>query len=139
MSLRKIAGQQLDGNGSKTLQAALGISLCLVLLAACGGISELTKERMARSEAAVRQAEQTVGNSESGAVQLQSAKDSLYQGRTAMERGDGEQAERFARLAQLDAELAIAKSQTASARQAAEEVQASIDALREEARRAGPQ
>jgi hypothetical protein len=116
-------------------RAAGPLALTALLLAGCGGISELTKERVARSETSVQQAQQTVGNSEQGAIELQRAKDNLDHARKAMKDGDEQPAERYAQLAQLDAELAIAKSQSASARRAADELLASIKQLRQEAQR----
>src|SRR5690606_11193005 len=103
--------------------------------AGCSGVSELTRERVARSETAVRQAQQTVGSSESGALELQRARDQLDVARRALEQRDSQQAERAATRAQLDAELAVAKSQSAAARRAADELLASIKTLREEAAR----
>jgi replication fork clamp-binding protein CrfC len=105
------------------------------LLAGCGGISDLTKERVARSETSVQQAQQTLGNSEQGAVELQRAKENLDGARKAMKDGNDQMADRYAQLAQLDAELAVSKSQSASARKAADELLASIKQLRQEAER----
>ena len=105
------------------------------LVAGCGGISDLTRERVARSETSVQQAQQTVGNSEQGAVELQRAKGNLDAARKAMKDGDEKATERYAQLAQLDAELAVSKSQTATARKAADEMLASIKQLRQEAER----
>jgi hypothetical protein len=107
-------------------------------LAGCGGVSDLTKEHVARSETAVKQAEQTLGKSESGAVELQSARQNLDQARAAIDKGDAKHADRYAQHAQLDAELAVAKSQTAAARKAADELMASIQTLRQEAQRTAP-
>jgi Domain of unknown function (DUF4398) len=107
----------------------------LALLAGCGGVSELTKERVARSETQVKQAEQTVGNSENGALELERARNHLRQAQRALDDDDETEAERHAQLAQLDADLAIARAQSASARRAADELQASIRTLREEADR----
>ena len=105
------------------------------LLAGCSGVSDLTKERVARSETSVQQAQQTVGNSEQGALELQRAKENLDAARKAMKDGKAQPAERYAQLAQLDAELAVSKSQTATARKAADEMLASIKQLRQEAER----
>ena len=58
--------------------------------------------------------------------------------RKAMKDGNEQSAERYAQLAQLDAELAVSKSQTASARKAADELLASIKQLRQEAERTSP-
>lgn len=111
------------------------LALTAVLLAGCGGVSELTKERVARSETLVQQAQQTIGNSEQGAIELQRAKDNLDRARQAIKDGKEQPAQRYAQLAQLDAELAVSKSQSASARKAANELLASIKQLREEAQR----
>jgi chromosome segregation ATPase len=105
------------------------------LLAGCGGVSELTKERVARSETVVQQAQQTIGNSEQGAIELQRAKENLDAARRALKDGNEKLAERHAQLAQLDADLAVSKSQSAAARKAADEVLASIKQLRQEAER----
>jgi hypothetical protein len=119
-------------------RTAVPLALAAGLLAGCGGVSELTKERVARSETSVQQAEQTVGNSEQGAVELQRAKENLEQARRALNDGKEPLAERHAQLAQLDAELAVSKSQSAAARKAADEVMASIKQLRQEAERTSP-
>jgi chromosome segregation ATPase len=117
----------------------LSLAVSASLLTACGGVSDLTRERVARSETSVKQAQQTIGNSEQGAVELQRANESLEQARGALKDGKEEQAMRYAQLAQLDAELAVSKSQSASARKAADEVLASIKTLRQEAERSDPQ
>lgn len=114
--------------------SALG-ALALGVVAGCSSLSEVTKERVARGETTVQQAEQTVGRSEAGAIELQRAKDNLEQARAALNKKQGEPAERYAQLAQLDAELAVAKSQSAAARRAADELLASIKTLRDEAAR----
>lgn len=114
--------------------SALG-ALALSVVAGCGSVPEVTKDRVARSETTVQQAEQTVGRSEAGAVELQRAKDNLEKARGALNKKKREPAERYAQLAQLDAELAVSKSQSAAARRAADELLASIKTLREEAAR----
>lgn len=109
--------------------------LAVGLLAGCSSVSEVTKERVARSETSLQQAQQTVGRSEAGAVELQRGKDNLEQAKVALSKKEGEKAERYAQLAQLDAELAVSKSQSAAARKAADELLASIQTLRQEAAR----
>lgn len=120
---------------NKTLLPLIGLSAAASLLVGCGSVSDLTKERVARSETAVATAQQTVGNSETGALELQRAKDKLAQAQTALNKKDEKGAERLAQEARLNAELAVAKSQSASARRAADEVMASIETLRREAAR----
>jgi hypothetical protein len=114
------------------------LSGSIIGLAGCGGVSDLTRERVARSETSVQQAKQSVGNSESGAVELQRAQDNFNQANQALKDKNEKKAERFAQQAQLDAELAIAKAQSASARRAANELLASIETLRREAERTSP-
>jgi uncharacterized phage infection (PIP) family protein YhgE len=110
-------------------------ALAVGAVVGCSSVSEVTKERVARSETTVQQAQQTVGRSEAGAVELQRAKDNLEQARAALNKNKSEPAERYAQLAQLDAELAVVKSQSAAARRAADELLASIKTLREEVAR----
>ena len=114
--------------------SALG-ALALGVVAGCSSVPEVTKERVARSETNVQQAEQTVGRSEAGAVELQRAKDNLERAQAELRNEKRAPAERYAQLAELDAELAVAKSQSAAARRAADELLASIKTLREEVAR----
>jgi len=120
---------------SSITRAAGPLVLAAGLLAGCGGISDLTKEHVARSETSVQQAQQTIGNSEQGALELQHAKENLDAARKAMKDGNEQMPDRHAQLAQLDAELAVSKSQSAAARKAADELLASIKTLRQEAER----
>lgn len=119
------------------LRAALPVLgvLAVGMLTACGSVSEVTKDRVQRSETSLQQAEQTVGRSEAGAVELQRSKNNLDQAKAALNKKDAKTAERYVQLAQLDAELAVAKSQSSSARKAADELLASIQQLRQEAAR----
>jgi len=109
--------------------------LMLSLVSGCSSISEVTRERVARSESSVQQAQQAVGRSEAGAVELQRAKDNLEQAKAALNDKQAQRAERLAQLAQLDAELATAKSQSGAARRAADELIESIKTLKQEAAR----
>lgn len=107
------------------------------VLVGCSSVSDVTRERVARSETSVQQAQQTIGNSEAGALDLQRAKDNLQQAQAALSKKEGQKAERYAQIAQLDSELAVSKSQSAAARKAADELQASIQQLRQEVARGG--
>lgn len=102
------------------------------VLAGCASVSDVTRERVARSETSVQQAQQAVGRSEAGALELQRAKDNLEQAKAALSKKESTKAERHAQLAQLDSELAVSKSQSAAARKAADELTASIQQLRQE-------
>lgn len=105
------------------------------VLAGCSSVSDVTRERVARSETSFQQAQQAVGRSEAGAIELQRAKDNLEQAKAALDKKESQKAERYAQLAQLDSELAMSKSQSASARKAADELTASIQQLRQEVAR----
>ena len=117
------------------LLAGMGI---LATLGACSNVSALTKERVAQSDASFQQAEQTVGRSEAGAIELQQAQDKLSAAKAALAKSRQQEAERSAAQAHLYAELAMAKAQSASARKAADEALASLETLRSEAERMSP-
>jgi hypothetical protein len=121
----------------KTLALTLGVS-ALGLLSACSSVSELTKQQVAQSETSVQQAQQTAGKSEHAAVELQQARAKLDDAKSALAKGQQQQAERSAAQAHLYAELAVAKSQSADARKAADEVLASLNTLRQETERSTP-
>jgi len=123
---------------NKYLLAIVGAGTVALMVGCGGSISPLTKERVTRSENTVQQATQTLGNNEAGAIELQRAKDNLSQAKQAIEAENDKRANRFAQQAQLDAELALAKADTASSRKAADEVLASIEVLRNEAARGTP-
>ena len=110
----------------------------IALLAACAGVSPSTKERIAQTETAIKQAQGTIGTSESGAVELQRARERLAAAQQALDKRKEGVALREANEAQLQAELAVAKAQSATARKAAEDMLASIEALRNEAVRTEP-
>ena len=106
----------------------------LVMLGACTA-SKATKEAVARADTRFQQAQQALGNSEGGAVELQRASNHLEQAKKAVKGGDDKPAQRHAQQAELDVELAVAKAQNATARKAAAELQASIQQLRQETER----
>jgi hypothetical protein len=124
-----------------SIKSALTLTLgacALGLLSACSGVSSLTKEHLAQSETSVQQAQQTVGQSEHGAQELQQARERLEAAKSAVAKGQEQEAERSAAQAHLYAELAVAKSQSADARKAADDVLASLNMLRQETERATP-
>lgn len=122
----------------KALALAAGVS-ALGLLGACSSVSQLTSERVAQSETSVQQAQQTVGKSEHGAVELQQARERLDAAKSALAKGQQQPAERAAAQAHLYAELAVARSQSADARKGANEVLESLNALRQETERSSTQ
>jgi predicted nucleic acid-binding Zn-ribbon protein len=112
--------------------SAVGV---LTVMSGCSGVSEVTKQRVAHSGTVVQQAQQTIGTSEAGATDLQHAREKQNAASQAVDQNKSKDAERFASQAQLTAELAIAKSQSAQARKAADELTASTETLRQEADR----
>jgi hypothetical protein len=121
----------------KALALILGAS-ALGLLGACSSVSPLTNERVAQSETSLQQAQQTVGKSEHGAVELQQAREKVDVAKSALAKGQQQEAERAAAQAHLYAELAVAKSQSADARKGANEVLESLNSLRQETERTTP-
>lgn len=122
-----------------TLHRSLLIRICigaatLMMLGACTA-SKATKDAVARADTRFQQAQQALGNSEGGAVELQRASSHLQQAKEAVKGGDDKPAQRHAQQAELDVDLAVAKAQNASARKSAAELQASIQQLRQEAER----
>lgn len=107
----------------------------VALFSACGGVSQLTEQRVERSETVIRQARLAVGNSENGAVELQRATEHLAAAKTALADKREAQALRFAQQAQLEAELSVARAETGHARRAADEVAAGTATLRQETER----
>lgn len=122
-----------------TLDRSLLSRICvgaatLLMLGACT-VSKATKEAVARADTRYQQAQQALGNSEGGAMELQRASNHLQQAKKAVDDGDDKPALRHAQQAELDVELAVAKAQNAPARKAASDMQASIQQLRKEVER----
>jgi hypothetical protein len=120
-------------NRASLIRGAIGIALG-ALVAGCG-VSKTTKESVARAETRVQQVQQAIGNAEGGAIELQRALDGVQKAKRAVEEGEDVPAQRHAKQAELDADLAGAKTQHANARKAADEMQASIQTLRQESQR----
>jgi hypothetical protein len=124
--------------GPRYVVGVIALVVGMSVVGACSNVSTLTKERVARSEVAVQEAQRTIGQAETGAVELQSAKQHLDAANNALTKGQQQEAERRAEQAQLHAELAVAKVQSAEARRAADEVLASTETLRSETERNTP-
>jgi Domain of unknown function (DUF4398) len=118
---------------SHSFRSLAGIAT-VALLSACG-VSKVTEDAIARSETKFQQAQQALGNSEGGAMELQRANSHLQQAKQAANDGDDKPAQQHAQQAELDVDLAVAKAQNASVRKANDELQASIQQIRQEAQR----
>jgi Domain of unknown function (DUF4398) len=106
----------------------------VALLSACG-VSKVTEDAIARAETKFQQAQQALGNSEGGAIELQRANTHLQQAKESAKDGDDKPAQQHAQRAELDVDLAVAKAQNANVRKANDELQASIQQLRQESQR----
>jgi chromosome segregation ATPase len=120
---------------SNILRPLVGIAT-VALLSACG-VSKVTEDAIVRAETKYQQAQQALGNSEGGAMELQRANSHLQQAKDAAKSGDEKPAQQHAQRAELDVDLAVAKAQNASVRKANDELQASIQQIRQEAQRSG--
>ena len=70
---------------------ALGVGILLGSLSAYGSnASDLAKERVAQSDTSVEQAQQTLGKSEHGAVELQQARDKLNAAKSELAKKEGQ-------------------------------------------------
>lgn len=132
------ATHSIKGAPKGTISKAIALTLGISMLSACSSVSSVTKERVAQSDTSVQQAQQTVGKTEQGAVELQQARDKQSAAKSALAKGQQQEAEHSAAQAHLYAELAVAKSQSANARKSANEVLASLETLRQETERTTP-
>jgi hypothetical protein len=112
----------------------LALSLPLIFLVSCAGPPERPVEELTRAKTLIEQAEKT-GAPRFAAAELERARGKVAVAETAAARGDQETARRLAAEAALDAEYAAALAAAGEAKLAADEVQKSVESLREEAAR----
>lgn len=108
--------------------------LTAVFVAGCASQPERPVAEMSRAKALIEQAEQQGAQQFAGA-ELERARQKLSQADAAVERGDTEEAARLSLQAALDAELAGAKARSAEAKKSADELDQSVESLRQEATR----
>lgn len=112
----------------------LMLGLGLLVLAACGPARQPPASQMALAQDSVEKAS-AAGAYEYAPVELKTARDKIDQAKTAMQSKDYASSERLLEQAEVDAKLAEARSNTAKSRRAVDELQKSIDLLREEIQR----
>ncbi len=117
-------------NRHTLLAASLAGALAL---AGCASQPERPSAEMTRAQTVIDQAEKKAETQQFAASDLQQARDKLNQAELAAKDGRNAEAERLAMQASLDAEYASAKAGNAEAEKAAEELERSIEALRQEA------
>lgn len=110
-------------------------TVLLIGIAGCGSTDERPDQALAVAEANIQQAEQA-GASRYAAQPLESARDKLAAARTAVAREEMRSAQRLAEEAAVDAELASATARNRKAEEAVEELNETIDVLRDEIARA---
>jgi DNA repair ATPase RecN len=115
--------------------AAVGAGAMLAI-AACAS-SPIPNEKIAVAQASVQHAEQS-GAQEFAPVELSAARDKLQRAQKAAADHDAEPATMLAEQANVDAELAEATAQEHRSQKAEAELQASLQALREQANHSSP-
>lgn len=105
---------------------------CLIPLAGCASASPTVA--VSNAEIAIRKAD-NVGAAQYAPLELHIARKKLDSASQALEEGEDELARRLAEQALVDGELAEAKTRADKARQNANEVAKTVDALRGEASR----
>jgi hypothetical protein len=112
--------------------AAKTILLTLVAaMSACATSADRPYQEIARAEASIEQAQQSRAQ-EFGASELDAAQDKLAKARAAADNNDNLMAARYAEEATLDANLAIAITRNRQAQLSVEELNRSIETLRQE-------
>jgi predicted nucleic acid-binding Zn-ribbon protein len=103
-------------------------------LGACASNETRPERELVLAEAGIDQARQA-GAAQHGSAELGAAQDKLNQARVAAERDEMPTARRLAQQAALDAELAAAKARNRKAEISVQELNDTIEALREEIER----
>ena len=104
-------------------------------LASCASEPERPSAEMTRASTIIGQAEKDTDTQQFAAAELQQARDKLNQAEMASKDGRNAEAERLAMQAALDAEYARAKAGNGEAQKAAEELDRSLESLRQESAR----
>lgn len=113
------------------LPGSLLIAAPLLALGACASNPDRPFQDLARAEASIEQADQT-GAREYGAAELDAAREKLALARAAADNDENVTASRYAKEAAVDAELATALTRNRKAERAVEELNRSIETLRQE-------
>ncbi|MGH8251324.1 MAG: DUF4398 domain-containing protein [Steroidobacteraceae bacterium] len=117
-----------------TRSAFFPLAVASLLAAGCGGQPERPVEQLTRAQTLIDQSEKT-GAQRYAAVELERARSKLAAASAASAEGDQATASQLATEAALDAELASALAAAGQAQKAAQELEAGLETLREEATR----
>jgi hypothetical protein len=120
-----------------TTRTATGLALASAVLALLGGCASTPPptDKLALAESAIQHAERS-GAQQAAPGELGAAREKLQRAQSSA-KSDAPQAARLAEQAEADATLAESRAEAQRARNALATVQQSLDALREEAARAG--
>jgi hypothetical protein len=112
------------------------IAVCLAGLAAqgCSSNPPRPQDAVSRAESSIAQAN-GIDSGRTESATLQVARQKLDEAKQAQSKGDKRRAERLARQADLEGQLAATRAQATAAEKAAGEVRASIETLRQESAR----
>lgn len=130
--MKTLSNRSLSGSMARATQLAM-IAGAAVFLSACASTPPPTAD-VALAGAAVNSAS-TAGGAELAPAEMRTARDKLDRAKLAMTAEKYDDALSLAQEAQVDAQLAEAKSRSAKSRKAADELQESIRVLREELNR----
>lgn len=118
-----------------TALRVLAVSSVLMALAACANAPQPPTQQIQAAEIAIRGAEQE-SVAEFSPMELRLAHDKLNAARTAIQAEEMELALRLANESRVSAELATAQTAELKAKAVNDEMQASINAMQQEAQRA---
>jgi DNA repair ATPase RecN len=121
---------------ARTLKGFAAGGAALLALTACA-TSPIPNEKIAVARASVQRAEQS-GAQEAAPVELSTARDKLQRAEKAVADHDAEPATMLAEQANVDAELAEATAQQHRSHKAEMELEASLQALRDQANQPSP-
>ncbi len=121
---------------ARSIKGAATCAAAVLGLAACAS-SPIPNEKIAVAQASVQRAEQS-GAPELAPVELSTARDKLQRAEKAAADHDAGPATMLAEQANVDAELAEATAQEHRSHKAETELEASLQALRDEANRPSP-
>jgi DNA repair ATPase RecN len=124
-------------NGSaRSIKGAAACAAAMLALGACAS-SPIPNEKIAVARASVQRAEQS-GAQDLAPVELSTARDKLQRAEKAAADHDAQPATMLAEQANVDAELAEATAQQHRSHKAETELEASLQALREQANQTSP-
>jgi hypothetical protein len=110
------------------------LALGATAMTGCSSGMPRPEQELARAEASIAQAEQAGARTHAG-VAFDAARDKLGEARRLADADKNAQAQRLAQQAEADAEFAAATARQMEAQQAAREVRAGVETLRDETRR----